>query len=95
MCARTYPNIIARLHSKVRIARSSGHALTRTLADGDQDTGGPGLLIWNYDSTPHSGIGGTMYMLYESDHDFVPYKYIIVRLEKLAPRQTTIQMATC
>ncbi|KAH7027374.1 uncharacterized protein B0I36DRAFT_432652 [Microdochium trichocladiopsis] len=42
---------------------------------GDHDNGGPGLLIWNYDPYPHSGIGGTMFLLYESNHDLVPYKF--------------------
>ncbi|KXJ85959.1 hypothetical protein Micbo1qcDRAFT_209521 [Microdochium bolleyi] len=45
---------------------------------GDQDTGGPGLLVYNYDQSSHSGIGGTMYLLYESNHDFVPYKFVII-----------------
>ncbi|KAI1074516.1 hypothetical protein F5B20DRAFT_432516 [Whalleya microplaca] len=42
---------------------------------GDNDTGGRGVVIWNFDPIHHNG-NGTMFFLYESDHDFVPYKYI-------------------
>ncbi|KAI0005807.1 hypothetical protein F4779DRAFT_597255 [Xylariaceae sp. FL0662B] len=44
---------------------------------GDEDTGGHSILLWNFDPTNHNG-NGTMFYLYESDHDFVPYKYIII-----------------
>ncbi|KAI1097774.1 hypothetical protein F4804DRAFT_338868 [Jackrogersella minutella] len=45
-------------------------------AEGDQDLGGPGVLIWNYDPNDHGGVHGTMFFIYESNHDFVPYKYM-------------------
>ncbi|KAH8645511.1 hypothetical protein BX600DRAFT_519523 [Xylariales sp. PMI_506] len=43
---------------------------------GDVDTGGPGVVLVNYDPLPHEPINGTMFFLYESNHDYVPYKYI-------------------
>ncbi|KAI1799610.1 hypothetical protein F4811DRAFT_565412 [Daldinia bambusicola] len=44
----------------------------------DEDLGGPGVLLWNYDPTNHGATNGTMFIFYESNHDFVPYKYITI-----------------
>ncbi|ORY66600.1 uncharacterized protein BCR38DRAFT_484216 [Pseudomassariella vexata] len=45
---------------------------------GDLDYGAPGVILVNYDSGSHDKINGTMYFFYESDHDYVPYKYTIL-----------------
>ncbi|KAI1370957.1 hypothetical protein F4677DRAFT_326007 [Hypoxylon crocopeplum] len=56
---------------------------------GDEDLGGPGVLIWNYDPNEHGGVNGTMFFLYESNHDFVPYKYTII------PPWSCVYIAVC
>ncbi|KAI0385663.1 hypothetical protein F5Y04DRAFT_276186 [Hypomontagnella monticulosa] len=45
---------------------------------GDKDLGGPGVMIRNFDPDSHGNVNGTMYFLYESAHDFVPYKYLTI-----------------
>ncbi|KAI8965319.1 hypothetical protein F5Y11DRAFT_362312 [Daldinia sp. FL1419] len=42
---------------------------------GDEDSGGPGVLVSNRDPRSHGVANGTMFFFYESNHDFVPYKY--------------------
>ena len=40
-------------------------------------------MIRNFDPDSHGNVNGTMYFLYESAHDFVPYKYLTVSPLKL------------
>ncbi|KAG4219942.1 hypothetical protein PC116_g31579 [Phytophthora cactorum] len=60
--------------------RSLVTVLTKLTCDlvGDEDLGGPGVLLWNYDPKSHGAANGTMFFFYESNHDFVPYKYTTV-----------------
>ncbi|KAI0880303.1 uncharacterized protein GGS22DRAFT_197604 [Annulohypoxylon maeteangense] len=46
--------------------------------EGDEDLGGPGIVIYNFDPHGHGDVNGAMYFVYESNHDFVPYKYLII-----------------
>lgn len=39
-------------------------------------------MLTNYDKHTHGSLPGTLYFFYESDHDFVPFKYILVGLRR-------------
>ncbi|KAI2776242.1 hypothetical protein F4815DRAFT_449531 [Daldinia loculata] len=56
---------------------------------GDKDFGGPGVFIWNHDPKSHGAANGTMFFLYESNHDFVPYKYTVI------PPWSSVFVAVC
>ncbi|XXG93801.1 hypothetical protein Hte_000050 [Hypoxylon texense] len=77
-----YPLIFAALNGNL----TSG-SIGKSFNPGDEDIGGPGVLVWNYD--PNSN--GTMYFLYESAHDYVPYKYMMT--SRAAPRVLTRSVA--
>ncbi|KAI2465760.1 hypothetical protein F4781DRAFT_13728 [Annulohypoxylon bovei var. microspora] len=57
--------------------------------EGDEDLGGPGVIIWNFDPNDHGGVHGAMYFVYESNHDFVPYKYLVI------PPWSSVFLAVC
>ncbi|KAK6948050.1 hypothetical protein Daesc_009814 [Daldinia eschscholtzii] len=65
--------------------------LTKLTCDlvGDEDLGGPGVLLWNYDPKSHGAANGTMFFFYESNHDFVPYKYTTI------PPLSSVFIAVC
>lgn len=45
---------------------------------GDPDAGGPGVYVVNNDGLRHGRLNGTLFFFYESGHDYVPYKYLLV-----------------
>ncbi|KAL7628500.1 hypothetical protein AAE478_000015 [Parahypoxylon ruwenzoriense] len=49
-----------------------------SISGDEEEVSGPGVLIWNYDPNNHGGVNGTMFFLYESNHDYVPYKYTTI-----------------